>query len=342
MQHILAMVQQFWQLILDFDGTTKFLALILSISQAINALEEHYSHCRAKYDEEAHNFSYLIDLFHTLILNRPAEEDELLLTDAPTFLITAGPTLLHANNQFALLVNQELSRLQGSSYYAFIPEVYREPHKLWAEEFVDRSADYEDVPLTKCFAQGPFEMRQVRMTHRILPRFMEGLEIYTKVDSLETRDTSDSFLVLAEREALYIKNIEPSFYELTRFKVNQRNVKLLEELSLCSIFESINTQVNPHTLQETSLLSSFLDEFTYFKTRTTKAIGKASKNSTTNIKKKAEDDELVFTYEVLKNAREEDPFLKIRFRLKAQGRPEEHGEASQKQQEATGGQEVAS
>lgn len=66
---ILQMVRDFWGLILNFDGSTKFLTLILKISQAINRLEETYLRLRLKYDEEVPNFKYLYELFCALILN---------------------------------------------------------------------------------------------------------------------------------------------------------------------------------------------------------------------------------------------------------------------------------
>lgn len=48
--HILEMIREFWKIVASFDGSTKFLSLILRISHAISALEHTYAHLRQKYD----------------------------------------------------------------------------------------------------------------------------------------------------------------------------------------------------------------------------------------------------------------------------------------------------
>ena len=50
-QEILLMIKEFWDLINFFDGSTKFLNLILKISHSINKLEEAYNIKFQKYDE---------------------------------------------------------------------------------------------------------------------------------------------------------------------------------------------------------------------------------------------------------------------------------------------------
>ena len=84
------------------------------------------------------------------------------------------------------------------------------------------------------------------MNHKILPRFTNGLEIFTTIDY---SNKNDSFVIIAEKESLFIKNIESSFYELTRFRINQRNIKLLQQMSLSSIFEHISLATNSHAPQ---------------------------------------------------------------------------------------------
>lgn len=144
MLEILTMVKQFWALITSFDGSTKFLALILKISAAINRLEETYNRLHLKYDEEFTNFKYLMDLFRTLILNeKVSEEDEVALPEAVTYIITSGPRIISANNNFALLVNRNLEHIRDTPFQNYIPEVYREPHRLWTEEFVEHYEKYE-------------------------------------------------------------------------------------------------------------------------------------------------------------------------------------------------------
>lgn len=173
---ILQMVRDFWRLILNFDGSTKFLALILKISRAINRLEGTYLRLRLKYDEEVPNFKYLYELFCTLILNeKVSEEDEIAVPQSVTYLITSGSRILSANNNFSMLVNHPLDHLVGTPYHNFIPEIYRDAHKLWVEEFVGQYEDYEGKSLFKTFAVDGLEIKLVNMSHRILPRFMNGL-----------------------------------------------------------------------------------------------------------------------------------------------------------------------
>ena len=69
MYDILKMIKEFWNIIAYFDGSTKFLSLILKISHSISNLEESYLRYFNKYDEEITNFKYIMDLFRTIILN---------------------------------------------------------------------------------------------------------------------------------------------------------------------------------------------------------------------------------------------------------------------------------
>ena len=82
------------------------------------------------------------------------------------------------------------------------------------EHYISNSGKYEDRLLDKYFATDSFEIQQVSMSHRILPRFMQGLEIFTEIShpSEPKFSAKNSFVLLVEKETLYIKNIEHSFY----------------------------------------------------------------------------------------------------------------------------------
>jgi hypothetical protein len=82
-------------------------------------------------------------------------------------------------------------------------------------------------------------MKVVEMQHWVLPRFLDGLEIFTVIrppDSQRGREKRDCFVFLVEKEAFYIKNVEAGFFDAVKFKVNPRNFKLLQEMALTSIF----------------------------------------------------------------------------------------------------------
>ena len=50
-----------------------------------------------------------MDLFRIVILNQKnAEDDEIVLAEQTTFIITSGNTIINANNNFSLLANKEL------------------------------------------------------------------------------------------------------------------------------------------------------------------------------------------------------------------------------------------
>jgi len=76
MLDILIMIREFWTLITNFDGSTKFLSSILQISGAITLLRQQYDHFLHKYDDEFKEFKYAFDLFQTIILNEDAAEDD--------------------------------------------------------------------------------------------------------------------------------------------------------------------------------------------------------------------------------------------------------------------------
>lgn len=82
-------------------------------------------------------------------------------------------------------------------------------------------------------------MKVVDMKHWVLPRFLDGLEIFTVIRPPEgkgEKDKQDSFVFLVEKETYYIKNVEAGFFDAVKFKVNPRNFKLLQEMALTSIF----------------------------------------------------------------------------------------------------------
>lgn len=56
-----------------------------------------------------------------------------------------------------------------------------------------------------------------------------------------------SFIFLVEKETYYIRNVESVFFDHIKFKINQRNFKMIQEMSLKSIFENFSqsTTDNP-------------------------------------------------------------------------------------------------
>lgn len=64
----------------------------------------------------------------------------------------------------------------------------------------------------------------------------------------------ESFLFLVEKDSLFIKHVEPAFFDAARFKVNQRNLKLLQEMSLNSIFEALVVMPPGSVPHETTLI----------------------------------------------------------------------------------------
>jgi hypothetical protein len=84
------------------------------------------------------------------------------------------------------------------------------------------------------------------MQHWVLPRFLDGLEIFTVIrppESKGEKEKKDSFVFLVEKETYYIKNVEAGFFDAVKFKVNPRNFKLLQEMALTSIFEHFNANL---------------------------------------------------------------------------------------------------
>lgn len=63
------MLRYFWSLILDFDGSLKFLDSIISISTAIKEVIEKYNSLLFKYDDDSLEFQYLFGIFQTIVLN---------------------------------------------------------------------------------------------------------------------------------------------------------------------------------------------------------------------------------------------------------------------------------
>jgi hypothetical protein len=68
------------------------------------------------------------------------------------------------------------------------------------------------------------------------------------------KKSSESFLFLVEKDSLFIKHVEPAFFDAVRFKVNQRSLKLLQEMSLNSIFEALVIVPPGSILHETALI----------------------------------------------------------------------------------------
>lgn len=87
-------------------------------------------------------------------------------------------------------------------------------------------------------------------------------------------------------------------------------------MSLNSIFENLVVIHSNNVAHQTVLIQQFCEEFTYIKKNTPKVIQTEHKHYTTGIsrtRRKSESGEPIFEYEVLKNKREDDPYLKILF-----------------------------
>lgn len=244
-----------------FDGSTKFLKEILVISRAISELREAFSGFVGKYDEELREFRYGYELFLSVVLNEEvAEEEEVLVPEPCAFMVTNGAAVLNANNAFLVLAGQPRESVVGHPYAGFVPDVYRDIHRAWAGEFVERVEDFEGKPIAKCFAVGSLEIKLVEMEHRVLPRFLDGLEIFTLIHPpAEAKgERRESFVFLVEKETYYIKNVEAAFFDIVKFKVSQRSFKLLQEMSLTSVFEHFTTSLAENPARETTIFPHFL------------------------------------------------------------------------------------
>lgn len=65
-----------------------------------------------------------------------------MVADPCAFIITNGSTILNANNPFLALVSQTRENLLGSLYTYFIPEVYRDIHRTWSVNFIEKVEEY--------------------------------------------------------------------------------------------------------------------------------------------------------------------------------------------------------
>lgn len=61
-----------------------------------------------------------------------------MIPDPSAFLITNGSNILNANNAFLALTSQKLDTLVGHPYHFLIPDVYKDIHKKWANDFIEK------------------------------------------------------------------------------------------------------------------------------------------------------------------------------------------------------------
>jgi len=69
-------------------------------------------------------------------------------------MVTSEETIINANNNLAILANSNLEHLINKSYYQFIPEIYRDAHKVWVEEYIERIEEFGGKKIGKCFSTG--------------------------------------------------------------------------------------------------------------------------------------------------------------------------------------------
>jgi len=84
-------------------------------------------------------------------------------------MVTSEETIINANNNLAILANSN-----NKSYYQFIPEIYRDAHKVWVKEYIERIEAFGGKKIGNCFSTGTIEIKMVEMTHKVIPRFMNG------------------------------------------------------------------------------------------------------------------------------------------------------------------------
>jgi hypothetical protein len=66
-------------------------------------------------------------------------------------------------------------------------------------------------------------------------------------------------MFIVEKDSFIIKNVEPTFFDIIHFKINQRNIKILQEMALNSIFDSFSITAHSHGPAETKINSQFLE-----------------------------------------------------------------------------------
>jgi hypothetical protein len=213
------------------------------------------------------------------------------------------------------MTSMRMETLIGTNYNTLIPDVYKDIHNRWAADFIETVEDYEDKQITKCLSVGNIEIKMVEMMHKVLPRFRDGLEIYTTVKQStdHKKEKRETFIFLAEKETYYIKNVSSNFFDIIKFKVNQRNFKLLQEMSLTSIFESFSLLHSENPTREVTIFPHFLEEFTYLKSKKkekkkAKTMQSAPRNShlmglTGRVSANGNENEQIYEFTILPNNR---------------------------------------
>jgi len=127
------------------------------------------------------------------------------------------------------------------------------------------------------------------------------------------KSVNTSFLFLVDKDTFFIKNVEATFFDLISFKSNQRNFKILQEMSL-----TIQTADNPS--REVAIFPHFLEEFTFKKRQDKRRVeGDRTRSKSTVLNKSkvaTSDNDMIFEFEVSRNIRQDDPYLKVMFKLK--------------------------
>jgi len=134
------------------------------------------------------------------------------------------------------------------------------------------------------------------------------------------KSVNTSFLFLVDKDTFFIKNVEATFFDLISFKSNQRNFKILQEMSLTSIFDNFTIQTADNPSREVAIFPHFLEEFTFKKRQDKRRVeGDRTRSKSTVLNKSkvaTSDNDMIFEFEVSRNIRQDDPYLKVMFKLK--------------------------
>ena len=123
---------------------------------------------------------------------------------------------------------------------------------------------------------------------------MSGLEIFTDIKEIKDPKKKDKqcFIMVIDKESLFIKNVELSFFRLTKFKYSQRNIKMFMELSIDSVFNYFNPNITHNSSQDVILQKSFIEEFTLLDQPLREQKVSSIQKITSNIQKKKMDEDI--------------------------------------------------
>ena len=102
------------------------------------------------------------------------------------------------------------------------------------------------------------------MTHRILPRFSQGLEVFTSVlpQPPDSPNYPFSFVFIVEKESFRIENVSGDFFLCCSFRNNHKNLIYLKDRYLSEVFANFTPSLVRNPTRETFLSAEFIDEFT--------------------------------------------------------------------------------